>query len=185
MPREDEISLESNHVDKIIEKVKTQNINRGWNDENETLIVNIGHNAASYQILHEASAKYYNNLNNILKILLIVISSILSALVTIYQDCVDFTDNIKIIRNILTYIVNILTILIHFLHFQKLSVKHYHTASEYSKLYHDIQQQMCLFRRDRLLAVKYVYNIIKKYDNIKSSAPDINLKTINTLKKKY
>ena len=188
---ENEINVENNaeneeineNVDEILHKFKNQQIAKGWNEKNEKLLITIGQNCSTYQFLHESSYNYYNNINNILKIILIITSSVLSVIVSIYEDCTTFT--IIVIRHIFVYLVNILTISLHFLQLQKLAIQHSHVANKYSTIYHDIQQQMCLYRRDRILAVSYVSMILKRYDNIKSSAPSINLKIIDTFKKRF
>ena len=65
---------------------------------------------------------------------------------------------------------------------QEACEKHSVAAGAFSELYHDIQQQMCMFRRDRTNAKIYVSNCLKTYDSLIVNNPDINDSIIKKFK---
>lgn len=157
-------------------------LNNGWNDKNERLIISIGENAASYKWMHEKSHSKYTLYNKMLSLFTIVLNGTLSTQ-TIYNDQSD--NSFILIQKILIYIVTLLSIINNFLKLQELSIKHQNSSSQYSDIYHDIQQQMCMYRKDRINAVKYIHNMLKKSDNIRISSPDIDKDILNEFKKKF
>ena len=58
--------------------------------------------------------------------------------------------------------------------YEQLAEKHLASANSFSQLYHDIQQQMCMYRKDRQNATKYVGDILKLYDNLIVNGPTIS-----------
>ena len=167
----------------INDKIDLMNFNNGWNDKNEQLLISIGENAASYKWMHEASSNYYNTVYNITSIALIVLSSLLS-IQTLFpnESCVNLDDNnannvtfvVVITKQVVLYIVTILSFLQSFLNSQVLSQKHFFASGLFSELYHDIQEQMCMFRKDRMNAKQHVSACLKKYDSLVVNNPDIN-----------
>ena len=167
----------------INDKIELMNFNNGWNDKNEQLLISIGENAASYKWMHEASSNYYNTVYNITSIALIVLSSLLS-IQTLFpnESCANLFDNntnnvtfvVVIIKQVVLYIVTILSFLQSFLNSQVLSQKHFFASGLFSELYHDIQEQMCMFRKDRMNAKQHVSACLKKYDSLVVNNPDIN-----------
>ena len=159
------------------------NFNNGWNDKNEQLLISIGENAASYKWMHEASSNYHNTVYNITSIALIVLSSLLS-IQTLFpnESCANLVDNnannvtfvVVITKQVVLYIVTILSFLQSFLNSQVLSQKHFFASGLFSELYHDIQEQMCMFRKDRMNAKQHVSACLKKYDSLVVNNPDIN-----------
>ena len=179
------IDKQINDNDKQInDKIDLMNFNNGWNDKNEQLLISIGENAASYKWMHEASSNYYNTVYNITSIALIVLSSLLS-IQTLFpnESCnndeasaqlgnVNFV--VVITKQVVLYIVTILSFLQSFLNSQVLSQKHFFASGLFSELYHDIQEQMCMFRKDRMNAKQHVSACLKKYDSLVVNNPDIN-----------
>lgn len=162
---------------RIKNKIDLMNVNNGWNDKNEQLLISIGENAASYKWMHEESSNYRNTLYNIISILLTVLSSLLSIQTLFPSDlCNDNGYNliIVIIKQIVLYIITILSFLQSFLNLQVLGQKHIVASGLFSELYHDIQEQMCMFRKDRENAKRYVSECLKKYDSLVVNNPDIN-----------
>lgn len=172
-------------IDKQInDKIDLMNFNNGWNDKNEQLLISIGENAASYKWMHEASANYHNTVYNITSIALIVLSSLLSIQTLFPNDTcnndeasaqqgnVNFV--VVITKQVVLYIVTILSFLQSFLNSQVLSQKHFFASGLFSELYHDIQEQMCMFRKDRMNAKQHVSACLKKYDSLVVNNPDIN-----------
>lgn len=167
----------------INDKIELMNFNNGWNDKNEQLLISIGENAASYKWMHEASSNYHNTVYNITSIALIVLSSLLS-IQTLFpnESCSNLVDNnannvtfvVVITKQVVLYIVTILSFLQSFLNSQVLSQKHFFASGLFSELYHDIQEQMCMFRKDRMNAKQHVSACLKKYDSLVVNNPDIN-----------
>lgn len=164
-------------------KAEIMALNNGWNDKNERIVISIGENAASYKWMHERSSSMYKLINQILNVVLIVFSTGLSA-ETILPDN---SNNIvlSVFRRIFTYVVTLISVLINFLKFEQLSEQHLNAATSFAKLYHEIQQQMCMYRRDRQNATKYVAEILKTYDNLIVNGPTINDIIIKQFKSKF
>lgn len=157
-------------------------LNNAWNDKNERLIISIGENAASYKWMHEKSHSKYKLYNKILSILTILLNGVLSTQ-TIYGDDVGYSH--LLVQRVFIYIVTLLSIINNFLKLQEVSINHLNASSKYAEMYHDIQQQMCMYRKDRTNAVKYVHDMLKKSDNIRISSPDIDKHVINEFKRKF
>ena len=105
--------------------------------------------------------------------MLIFFSSILTAeTFVVDSDHPEFI--LVVLRKLTVYLVTFLSVLQNFLNSERLSITHLNAANEFSKLYHDIQQQMCRFRRERKNATKYVADCLKRYDSLVVTNPDIN-----------
>lgn len=166
-----------NSIDKQIhDKIDLMNFNNGWNDKNEQLLISIGENAASYKWMHEESSNYHNTVYNVISIALIVLSSLLSIQTLFPNNSSEnlSNNNIIIVQQVVLYIVTILSFLQSFLNSQVLSQKHLFASGLFSELYHDIQEQMCMFRKDRINAKQNVSACLKKYDSLVVNNPDIN-----------
>lgn len=179
----DTTSFNSNKNKRLSRKINKKNkldlliFNNGWNDNNENLVVSIGENAASYKWMHNKCGKRYNNYSKILGLLIIILNSGLS-----FQNIFNFNnrelycsqnDPLIITQKITIWIVTLLSIIYNFLNFEKRSGKHFYAANSFSELYHDIQKQMCLYRKDRNNAVKYISTVMKKYDSLELSGPEL------------
>jgi hypothetical protein len=165
-------------------KVEIMDINNGWNDKNERIVISLGENAASYKWMHEKSASIFRVWQKILSIILIIFSTGLSAETTLLPDDSNH-QYVVILRKTFTYIVTILSVLLNFLKFESLSEQHVVNASAFGQLYHDIQQQMCLYRRDRKNAMFYITKILKKYDSLIVNGPNMAINVINQFKKTF
>jgi hypothetical protein len=177
---EDELQKTNNDV---LHKADLMKLNNGWNDKNERIIISIGENAASYKWMHEKCANHHKFIYKFLSILLIVLSTTLSAETIFYNQTCDFV--IETIKRVFIYIVNALTVLQTFLKSQEESDKHLVAAGAYNTLYHDIQQQMCMFRRDRVNATKYISECLKQYDSLIVTSPDISSRILNRFKNTF
>ena len=182
-----DLNLNSNSNDSIIEPVKNESnakndnfvkiknelieLNNGWNDKNERIVISIGENASSYKWMHEKTSGEYKLISKILNIIMIILSTGLSAETIIPVDDNNFA--LSIVRRTLTYMITLLSVLTNFLKYDQLSERHVGTANEFSKLYHDIQQQMCMYRQNRKNATVYVADVLKLYDNLIISGPSI------------
>lgn len=156
-------------------------INNGWNDKNETLIVSIGENAAAYKWMHEKSNSKYSSYDNLFGIIIIIFNTILTTQTFITTE----SEIIDISKKIFIYIVTLLAVVNNFLKYKELSINHLNAIKEFSELYHDIQQQMCMYRKDRDNASRYIKSIIKTYDSLIVSCPDIPDSILNEFKKKF
>jgi hypothetical protein len=163
-------------------EIDTFLLNNEWNDHNERLIVTIGESAAGYKWMHQQCYQRYNLLNKFVNILLILLTTGLSAQISISRSDECSCD---LSQQILTYLITGLTILSNFLNFEKQSLKHLTAETSYSELYHDIQQQMCYFRKDRPPASKYVNSKFKKFDHLTLINPDIDKYILSKFERKY
>jgi hypothetical protein len=168
---------------KLEHKLDKINFNNGWNDKNEKIIISIGENAASYKWMHERSANKYQFCNKIVSVVLLVLSTGLSAETTIPSNNNGNNVAMEIVRRIFTYGITVLSVLQNFLKLEETSEKHLSAARDYSRLYHDIQQQMCMYRRDRKPAMSYVAQVLKIYDSLNVKGPTISDSIMNQLKK--
>jgi NACalpha-BTF3-like transcription factor len=170
-------------TENVMHKAEIMRFNNGWNDNNERIVISVGENSASYKWMHEKCASNQKILYKFMSISLIVLSTALTA-ETIFPD--HSSDiSIDITRRIFLYIVNVLTVLQTFLKCEEMSEKHLAAASNFSNLYHDIQQQMCMFRRDRIDATKYVGDCLKQYDSFVINSPDISPRVLRSFKQTF
>lgn len=189
----DDISLEKSDSEKnvmnnsnlILHKNNLILLNNGWNDKNEKLVISIGENAASYKWMHERSSNYYKNLSSVLNILLIILAIFLSAETIIPPSYIQDNMTIFISKQILTYIITILTILQNFFKYDQLVEKHINASLQFNELYHDIQKQMCMYRRDRINATIYLSENLKRYDSLVINNPDIIQSITQKFKKTF
>lgn len=173
----------NNRSNDVLLKADLMRLNNGWNDKNERIIISVGENAASYKWMHEKCANYHKFTHKFVSILLIVLSTSLTAETIFPDQNNDFV--IEIVRRTIIYIVNVLTVLQTFFKSEEVAEKHLVASGSYSNLYHDIQQQMCMFRRDRINATKYVSECLKQYDSLVITSPDIGSRVLNKFKKTF
>ena len=170
------------------EEYKTMLLNKmaltnGWNDRNEKIIITLGENSASYKWMHEHSSRYYKYRHNYTSVIFIILNTVLTVDTVMPSDTTDLVTNI--IRKVIIYIVTILSIMQIFLKSEETSEKHLNSSAAFSELYHDIQQKMCMYRRDRINANKYVALCLKKYDSIVINSPDIPSSILKDFKKTF
>lgn len=166
--------------DLIANKADLMFLTNGWNDKNERITISIGENAASYKWMHDKQSSEYQMWQRILGIVMIIFSVGLSA-ETILP--IDSNLAIDITRRVCTYIVTFITVLQNYLKLEQNAQNHLSASLEYSKLYHEIQQQMCMYRRDRRNATYYVTDCLKRYDTLNVNSPNITNTTIKKFKK--
>lgn len=176
-----EIDSSKSNCQSILHKADLLVLNNGWNDKNEKIIISIGENSASYKWMHERCASYHKTIYKFTSILLIILSTGLSTETIINND----DPIVKLSIQIITYLVTVISVLQNFLKSEEIGEKHLMAANEFSKLYHDIQQQMCMFRRDRTNATKYVSDCLKLYDSLIINNPDINSYIIKEFKRTF
>jgi hypothetical protein len=167
----------------IIHKMNLMKFSNGWNDKNEQIIISIGENAASYKWMHENSANECKFIYSCISIISIILTTGLSAEITLFSGNSDYT--ITILKQMIIYIVNVLTIVQNFLRYQELYQKHLFAAGDFSELYHDIQQQMCMYRRERVPGTMYVSECLKKYDSFIVRNPEIGSRILARFKRTF
>lgn len=177
----------SNSTDDVFNKTELMRLNNGWNDKNERLIISLGENAASYKWMHEKCAGYNKFIDKLINVFLIFLSTSLTAETIFPQETCpnDSLNALDIIKRIFVYFVNLLSVLQSFLKSELVGEKHLNASGSFSNLYHDIQQQMCMFRRDRENATNYVSNCLKQYDTLIMNSPDINSHVVKMFKKTF
>lgn len=168
------VTFETHTTNDVLHKTELMKLSNGWNDKNENIIISVGENAASYKWMHERCASYHKIVYNIMSVLLIILSTTLTAETIFPRNDPPPLTVIEIIKRLIIYIVNLLSVLQTFFKSEEVSEKHLNASGLFSNLYHDIQQQMCMFRRDRINASKYVADCLKTYDSLVINSPDIN-----------
>lgn len=153
-------------------------INNSWNNKNEELIVSLGYTSAIYKSLHEQTSGKYERYNKCLSLSLLILSVFLSA-----DSIINISPSeiIMIFQKIIIFLIAIFSIFNSFLKFGELSTQHSYSANSYSIIYHDIQHTMCMYRRDRPHAIKYIQNIMREYDHLEVSSPSISESLINKM----
>jgi hypothetical protein len=164
-------------------KMDLMALTNGWNDKNERIVISIGENAASYKWMHERSASVYKTINQVLSIIMIVFSTGLSAETIIPVANENLA--IDVVRRIFTYIITLISVLQNFLKYEQLSEQHMAAAMAHAQLYHEIQQQMCMYRRDRNNATIYVASVLKQYDSLIVKGPEISQRIISQFKNTF
>jgi len=177
-------SIESSAVNDIVQNHKLNKLdilvlNNGWNDKNEQLIVSLGYNAGIYKQLHDKSAIKYTYYNTILNISLLIFSIFLTtdSILNVLRG-----DILNIVQKIITFIVTFLSVLTNFLKYEVRSIQHKQAAQSFNIIYNDIRNMMCIYRKDRTNAIRYIQNIIKEYDYLEISSPEISSDLIKQLK---
>jgi hypothetical protein len=156
-------------------------LNNGWNDKNEKLIVTIGYNCGIYKQLHEQSSRFYKKLNKIINLSLLVFSVFLTtdSIINLLKD-----DVLLIVQKIIIFIVAIISILNNFLKYGELSEQHLQASNSFNLIYNDIRNMMCIYRKDRMNAVKYIQQTLKEYDQLEISSPEISSRLLKNMEKK-
>jgi hypothetical protein len=154
-------------------------LNNGWNDKNEQLIVSLGYNAGIYKQLHDKSVIKYTYYNTILNISLLTFSIFLTtdSILNVLRG-----DILNIIQKIITFIVTFISVLTNFLKYEVKAIQHKQSAQSFNLIYNDIRNMMCIYRKDRTNAIRYIQHIVKEYDYLEISSPEISPNLIKQLK---
>jgi|688.fasta_scaffold169176_2 hypothetical protein len=180
-PISQDVATEQNNNSDILNKLDILVLNKGWNDKNEKLIVGIGYNCGIYKQLHEQSSKYYKRLNKGLNLSLLILSIFLTtdSIINLLKD-----DILIIIQRVIIFIVAIISIINNFLTYGELSEQHLHAAKSFNIIYNDIRNTMCIYKKDRINAIRYMQQTIKEYDHLEISSPEIAELFIKEMEKK-
>lgn len=156
-------------------------LHNGWNDKNEQVIVGIGYNCGIYKQLHEQTSIRYKRYNQIMNLSLLIFSIFLTtdSILSLLQGEV-----LLIIQKVIIFIIAIISVIGNFLKYSELSIQHSHSASSFNLIYNEIRNMMCIYRKDRLNAVKYIQNIMKEYDHLEISSCEIPVDLITKIENK-
>jgi hypothetical protein len=156
-------------------------LNNGWNDKNEQLVVGIGYNCGIYKQLHEQTSFRYKRFNKIINLSLLIFSIFLTtdSILSLLQGEV-----LLIVQKIIIFIIAIISVLNNFLKYSELSIQHAHSASSFNLIYNEIRNMMCVYRKDRFNAVKYIQNMMKEYDHLEISSSEIPADLITKIESK-
>lgn len=165
----------------VLNKLDILVLNNGWNDKNEKLIVDVGYNCGIYKQLHEQSSRYYKKLNKGINLSLLIFSVFLTtdSIINLLKD-----DVLLIVQKIIIFIVAIISIMNNFLKYGELSEQHLQSSNSFNLVYNDIRNMMCVYRKDRMNAVKYIQQTIKEYDHLEISSPEIPERLIKQMETK-
>jgi hypothetical protein len=165
-------TINSTLENKILTQVENDLQNNGWNERLEQICMNIGKSAYELKNNHEKLSRKYTFFSKLLHIILMLLSTGIAA------ATFNSTDNVVFLtfKRIINYTITFLTVLLNFLSLEKLATQHSIASSNFSILYHDIQQQFCLSRTARLPGTKYTSKILKTYDNLLLTGPFVNHK---------
>lgn len=180
-PELSDAAIETNESNHSLNKLDILVFNNGWNDKNEKLIVGIGYNCGIYKQLHDQSSKYYKKLNKIINLSLLILSIFLTtdSIINLLKD-----DILLIVQKVIIFIVAIISILNNFLKYGELSEQHLQASNSFNLVYNDIRNMMCIYRKDRMNAIKYIQQTIKEYDHLEISSPEIPDRLIKTMENK-
>jgi len=153
-------------------------MNNGWNDKNEKILISIGENSASYKWLHDASGSLYSTISKAMSIALILITTSMTSITIVPSGTIA----IGIFNQVCTYIITIISILQRFLKYEQRATMHYTQSKEFERLYHDIQQKMSLYRKERGKAVSTMSKTLKVYDDLILNSPSISNYIVNKFK---
>ncbi len=174
-------TMNNTQTDGIFSKIDILQLNNGWNDKNERIIVSIGENSASYKWMHDKSSQIYTSLHKMMGFILIIINTGLSAQTLLPNN--SEIEAVNILRQVFIYIVTLLSVVQNFLKYEELTSKHNSAAINFSNLYHKIQQEMSMFRKNRTDANTYVSSVLKEYDSLVVNGPDIHWYALSQFKK--
>lgn len=172
-------------LDTVSSKLETLLVNNAWNEKNEKLIAKLGQDAAAYKWMHIKSASIKIGFDRFLGMLLVVLNGILTAQSAFSVKTNYNTEEPKYIKSII-YIVTLISIINNFLGYQSSATSHKHFGNELGQIVHDIQATMCLYKKDRPNAIKFIQSKMKRYDTLLESSPEIpwiikfNFKRINS-----
>lgn len=156
-------------------------LNNGWNGKNEKLIVGIGYNCGIYKQLHEESSRYYKRLNKGINLSLLILTVFLTtdSIINLLKG-----DILIIIQKVILFIVAIISIVNNFLKFSETSEQHLYAANSFNIIYNEIRNTMCVYKKDRINAIRYMQQTIKEYDHLEISSPEIPKRFIKRMEKR-
>jgi len=167
------MSSDTANDSEFLRKAEILDINKGWNDANQSALEELADTIASDRWKHLWACSRYKTYHNMITISLVLFSSALSAESLIPTDPDNLTMDIS--RRIFVYIITVLTFFQSFFKFQQISERHLQASSDLTKLYGCIQKQLILYRRNRIPASEFIPECLSKYDNVALQSPSINV----------
>jgi hypothetical protein len=156
--------------------IKSQKIenNNSWSTETEIIAAEIGEKAQGYVWMHNRNASYltdwdtrYSNVEIILSILTG------TSVFTTLNDCQDLS-LVTLVTGIIIYMTAVVRAIHQNRKYPERASAHRLAGSKYSEVYHSVQRQLALYRRDRENAKDYINWITEKFDTLLLSSPGMD-----------
>jgi len=165
----------------VLNKLDILMLNNGWNDKNEKLIIEIAYNSGIYKRLHKQSSQYYKSINKIINLSLLILSIFLTtdSILDLLRD-----DILELVQKIIVFTVTLLSLINNFLKYGELSEQHLQASNKFNTIYNNIRNTMCIYRKDRYNASKYIKGVLKDYDQLEIESPDIPQLFITLIERK-
>ena len=159
--------------------------NSDWNDTNEKIIISIGENAASFKWMHERCSNKHKLRSSILNITSIILTTVLSVTTFFNNDCQTQNLTYDIVQKGTSYSLSVLSLIQNFLKSSELYEQHKTASANFNEIYHNIQRQMAIFRKNRPNANTYIADCIKQYDSCIINSPNIGNDVLKSFKKTF
>jgi hypothetical protein len=156
--------------------VKTRKIenNNSWSSETEIITQELGEKAQGYVWMHNRNATYFSDWDTRYSNVGIILSILTGTSVfTTLNDCQELS-LVTMATGIIIYLTAVLRAIHQNRKYPELAAAHRLAASKYSEVYHSVQKQLALYRRDRENAKDYINWITEKSDTLLLSSPDIS-----------
>lgn len=158
-----------------------------WSEGVEEVLQDQQNKCAAYKWMHENQCRTLNRRYKMFNIINIFIVSFTATFTTV-KDNVNTDSPIHSVEFItpgLLYFSAVITSLQQFLNFQKEAEKNRNSAIKYTELYYNIKRTLALERNQRQQIKSYYNWVNKEYDNIFSSAPDVEQYSVKDFEKKF
>lgn len=175
------MDLDARYQKLLAEKEKQLNIkaskienNNSWSSETEAIVAEVGEKAQGYVWMHNRNASYlvdwdtrYSNVEIILSILTG------TSVFTTINDCQELS-LVTLVTGIIIYMTAVIRAIHQNRKYPEQASAHRLAASKYSEIYHSVQKQLALYRRDRENAKDYINWITEKFDTLLLSSPGMD-----------
>jgi len=155
-------------------KLKKIENNNSWSGETELIAAEVGEKAQGYVWMHNRNASYltdwdtrYSNAEIILSILTG------TSVFTTINNCQELS-LITLVTGIVIYMTAVVRAIHQNRKYPERASAHRLSASKYSEIYHSVQKQLALYRRDRENAKDYINWITEKFDTLLLSSPGMD-----------
>ncbi len=165
------------------EKKNVLLIHNGWNDNNESILGNLGEQAAGLKWMHDQSASLYAGIHQTMAVLVIVLGATLSIETSIPNQRED--TGVTLYKKVAIYLITLISAIQNFLKYEQRAARHKECSNSFSVIYREIQQKMSMYRKDRGNAQTYVSNITKEFDSRNLDAPGLNMLVVGRFKTKF
>ncbi len=154
-----------------------------WTDENEVYIQSIGEQASSLEWMNLQEEKKYRRNMYILNVLanFFAMGAALFSVIESFKTSIYITILIKVTTIISAAIVKYQTSS----KFLQVADIHKKIASDYHKIFDEVQYQLALSRENRQRASEFIREIRAKYTGLNDSSPSISNRIINDFNTRY